>query len=161
MHKRYVLLLVFLFTFFTFSQNVFAQFFPFDESSVTGQKAKNFSVPTMSGSTLTVNETLFKNKTTLMFFWATWCPHCREALQDLKGRLAELKDKKVQVILIDLGEDAGKVKQYLGNVKVDVDSGLDLDNSVAEQYGVVGIPTFVLVDATGTIKSVEHALPEI
>jgi thioredoxin-related protein len=37
---------------------------------------------------------------------------------------------------------------------------LDEESSLAESYGVVGVPTFVFVDAKGIVSAVEHVLPE-
>lgn len=101
-----------------------------------------------------------RGQDTIIFFWATWCPHCRSQLQELKNGVAQLEKSGINVLLIDLGEDAGTVRPFLAKGRIEFKTLLDLGGEVADQYKVIGIPTFVFVDKQGMIRAVENFLPK-
>ena len=63
-------------------------------------------------------------------------------------------------MLVDLGETEREVKAYMERNKVGATVFLDEDTSLAENYGIIGVPTLVFVDAKGMVKAVEHSLPD-
>ena len=135
-----------------------AQFF-FMENPLVGQRAPDFTLKTFNGGK--VNMTKFRdNKSAILFFWATWCPHCREALKDLNKNRAGIEGKGIKLMLVDMGEGEKEVRRYVERNKIGSTIFLDQESSLAELYGVVGIPTFVFVDSQGMVKAVEHAVPE-
>ena len=135
-----------------------AQFF-FMENPLVGKTAPDFTLPTFNGGK--VNMTKFRdNKSAILFFWATWCPHCREALKDLNKNRAEIEGKGIKLMLVDIGEGEKEVRRYVERNKIVSTIFLDQESSLSDLYGVVGIPTFVFVDSKGMVKAVEHELPE-
>ena len=46
-----------------------------------GEKAPDFSLTGLDGKTYTLKD--FKGKTLVVDFWATWCPDCREEIDEL------------------------------------------------------------------------------
>ena len=51
------------------------------------------------------------------------------------------------------------VKQFAEASKVNYKLALDAEGAVARVYGVVGFPTFIGIDAAGTIRYVDNVLP--
>ena len=133
--------------------------FPFFGNPLVGEKAPDFTLTSVSGKSASLSQ-LRGGKPCIIFFWATWCPHCREQLKHLKSVVGELQQKGYQLLLVDLQEDAGAVKAFLDRQQLPFDVLLDADAGVAEQYGVIGVPSFYFVDASGIIQGVEHVLPE-
>ena len=134
------------------------QFFLF-ENPMVDKPAPDFTLKTASGKSL--NFTKYREgKNAVIFFWATWCPHCHEEMQTLKTRQKELADKQIKVGLVDLGEDAKTVNAYLKKYQISFDVFLDENSTIAEPYHLIGVPTFVFVNQKGIIVSVEHALAE-
>lgn len=134
------------------------QFFFLENESV-GKPAKNFTLRTVGGKTLNLAE--FRNgQKAVIFFWATWCPHCRRELEGLSRNKEQIARKGIAIILVDVGEGEGDVRQYLQKSNIAMDVFLDTDSSVSESYGVMGIPTFYLVDREGIVRDVQHSLPE-
>ncbi len=134
------------------------QFF-FLENENVGKPVKDFTLKTVGGKTLSLSG--FRNgKKAIIFFWATWCPHCRRELGELNKNKETIARKGIQIVLVDVGEGEGDVRHYLQNNKIDMDVFLDTDSSVSESYGVMGIPTFYLVDQEGIVRDVQHSLPE-
>ena len=134
------------------------QFF-FMENEAIGKPAPDFTLPTVGG-TATSFAQFRGNDKAIIFFWATWCPHCRRELGNLSQKKEELAGKGIKVALVDIGEDAAMVKQYLQKNKVEMTVFLDKDNAVAESYHLVGVPTFLFVDAQGIVRGLEYGLPE-
>ncbi|MBI4335889.1 MAG: TlpA family protein disulfide reductase, partial [Candidatus Omnitrophica bacterium] len=99
-------------------------------------------------------------------FWATWCPSCREEIPELRDLNKEYKDKGLKILAVDIGESQKKVDSFAKQQGIEYTILLDLDNRVANQYGVMGIPTNILIDKEGNIAyrgtspPPEHLLPQ-
>ena len=134
-------------------------FFQDQETMLVGKAAPDFKLKMLSGKESSL--TGFRNgQNTIVFFWATWCPHCREQLAQLTKEKEAIERKGIKIALVDLAEEVPQVRAYVEKYKVDSDVFLDQDGKVSEQYSVIGVPTFFFVNKEGVIKSVEHALPE-
>lgn len=154
---RALLIFVLLFAAFRPSQAM-GQFF-FMENEAIGKPAQDFTLPTVGGTAMNFAQFRGKDKA-IIFFWATWCPHCRRELGDLNQIQGQLSQKGIKVALVDIGEDENMVRQYLQKNGIQATVFLDEDSSAAESYGVVGVPTFYLVDSEGIVRGIEHTLPE-
>lgn len=142
----------------TLSTPVMAQFFLM-KSSLEGKPAPDFKLLTTMGKEMSLNEAR-DGKSTILFFWATWCPHCREQLIHLAEIENQLKQKNINVFLVDVGEGPGQVQSFLESKKIPFVTFLDQDSNVSETYELIGVPTFFLINKEGKVKSVVHALPE-
>lgn len=94
----------------------------------------------------------------LLFFWTSWCPFCLKELRQLGRREQEL-GTSVDLFVVNAGEDKATVERVARNYKLDVRIFLDEKMSVAERYGVIGVPTFVLIDH-GNVVSNGNSFPE-
>ncbi len=118
----------------------------------------DFTLPTVSGAKMSLADFRKQDKA-IVFFWATWCPHCRKELGDLVQKKEEFAKKGIKIALVDIGEEETAVKQYLQKNKVDFTVFLDQETAVAESYNVVGVPTFYLIDKQGIVHDVQYSLP--
>ncbi|MCK5260104.1 MAG: TlpA family protein disulfide reductase, partial [Candidatus Omnitrophica bacterium] len=116
-----------------------------------------FALETSSGRRETMS-LLRSGQPAMIFFWATWCPHCRSQLTELTQQREDIEEKGIKVILVDVGEDAQKVKAYFNANNISLDTFLDQDGVVANDYKVIGVPTFFFVDTEGTVVAAEHSL---
>ena len=135
-----------------------AQFGGFFGNPLTGKPAPDFTLDTTQNKS--VNMTSFRDgKPAILFFWATWCLHCRDALQDLKSEYQAIDQKGIKLILVDVGESEKQVLSYLKSAGVNLEVFLDERNSAADDYAVIGVPTFYFVDRGGTVVDVKHSFP--
>ena len=142
--------------FFAFNSLAMEQY---KETDFVGKTAPEFSLKDINGDTINSSEFLGK-KPVVIFFWATWCPHCRTAIKHLNDIYPELKAKGAELITIDLGEKANRVTGYLKTYNYNLITLLDENSTTVDSYGVVGVPTFFILNSQGTIKFKGHALPE-
>lgn len=134
-------------------------FLDFLKDQNTDKPAPDFTLETLKGET--ANMTQFRNgNNAIIFFWATWCPHCRVALGELNKNYAEIQKKGIVVIPIDLAETKEEVAYYAKKNKIEMDIFLDKEGSLQEPYNIIGVPTFYFVGKDGIIKSVTHSLPK-
>ena len=124
-----------------------------------GKPAPDFTLNTSAGEKSSLSA-VRQQKRAIIFFWATWCPHCRAELRSLNTRLNELQSQGIEIILVDLAESHSQVENYLKQNNIAVKSFLDEDNAVAEEYGIIGVPTLFFVGADGVVRAVENELPE-
>ncbi|MBN1870179.1 MAG: TlpA family protein disulfide reductase [Candidatus Omnitrophica bacterium] len=122
-----------------------------------GQLAPDFTLLTLSGRSESMNS-VRAGQPAILFFWTTWCPHCRSQLAALNGQRADIEGQGIKVILVDVGEDSRKVKAYVDSENISYDSFLDKDGIVSEKYNIIGFPTFFLLSREGRVLSEEHAL---
>jgi len=129
------------------------------ENPLIGQQAPDFFLESVKNGKVSLAK-LRDGQGAIVFFWATWCPHCRRQLGELNTQAAEIEKKGIKIILIDIGENARQVSSYLEKQGINLDAVLDENSSLSDSYGIVGVPTFYLIDKKGVVKAVEHALPE-
>jgi cytochrome c biogenesis protein CcmG/thiol:disulfide interchange protein DsbE len=123
------------------------------------QTAPDFTLNTTRAEQ--VNMTSYRaGKKGIIFFWATWCPHCREAIKDLNAGMNDLKAKGIAIILVDLGESKEQVESYLKKADVTLEVFLDTEESLASPYGIMGVPTLYFVNEEGAVKSMQHGIPK-
>jgi peroxiredoxin len=134
------------------------QFFFLEDESV-GKPAKDFTLKTVGGAPVSLTDFRQGGKA-VIFFWATWCPHCRRELTELNRNKAALEQKGIKIVLVDVGEEEEAVRRYAQSNNIGMTIFLDESNSVSEEYGLVGVPTFYLVDKEGIVRDVQHAMPE-
>ena len=160
---RYFLKLCLMATLILFSfqfSHAMGQSFFFTENSLVGEKAPVFKLNLLSSGKEVSLTDYRNNQPAIIFYWATWCPHCREELKYLNENSAQFETKGIKIILVDLGDNANQVKAYVKKNGIKFDTFLDEQSSSADDYGIVGVPTFFFLDKDGTIQQVEHSLPD-
>lgn len=96
-----------------------------------------------------LDEFLAKNKgtPTMLLFWTTWCPSCKEELPELEALKAS-HGNMVNVITVSLDENIAALDTFLGKKKLDLPV-YHGDEAIARKFGVEAIPTLVMFDKNG------------
>jgi len=123
--------------------------------------APSFSLTDLSGKTVKLPD--HGGGPVLVHFFATWCEPCREelpALQRLAARSqAQPGHQPLTVLAISVGEVELRVRRFFEEAPVAYPVLLDMDMSVAREWGVRSLPTtFVLDDALTPRLVVTHDL---
>lgn len=111
--------------------------------------APNFTLPDLSGNALQLST--LKGKVVLVNFWATWCAPCRKEMPSLNRLWEKLTPHGVQVIAVDVGEQASEVRAFLTELAEPLGFPIVFDQTmqVVTQWRIKGLPTTVLIDKRG------------
>lgn len=121
-------------------------------------RSMDFTLPDLDGMPVTLGRYLGK-KPVLLFFWATWCPECKKAIPEINAMTADPSDGRLQILGIDFRESREKAAIAVKTRGIRFPVLLDERGQVARAYGVVGIPTYILIDRRGNVVYREHVLP--
>lgn len=87
----------------------------------------------------------------LMLFWTTWCPYCQDELKELNNIYPNFTKEGMEILGIDVEESANLVKNVVRSYGLKFRILLDTSGTVRKAYGVLGVPTYVLIDKSGNI----------
>ncbi len=115
----------------------------------TGSLAPKLQLTPYRGKTPTA---LASGQPHVLFFWATWCAPCKASLPEL---LAFERERGTPIIAIT-DEAPEQLDAFFKKWEqpFPVNVAVDEYRSAFLAYGVSGTPTFVLVDAKGTVQSI-------
>ena len=151
-----VIMLIIFATFFFSPSTVQSQFFYMENEDI-GKPVKDFTLKIVNGEETSLKE-YRDGKKAIIFFWATWCPHCRVQLGNLNKDLIAIEKKKIKIVLVDVGESEAIVSKYMEKNKIHLDVFLDEQSEVSDKYGLIGVPTFYYVGEDGNVIDVQHSL---
>lgn len=118
----------------------------------------DFTLLDLDGRPVALSRFLGK-KPVLLVFWATWCPECKAAIPEINAMTTGPLAGKLQILGLDFRESREKVASAVKARGVRYPVLLDLRGQAARAYGVVGIPTYILIDRRGKMVYREHVLP--
>ncbi|WP_422924834.1 TlpA family protein disulfide reductase [Singulisphaera sp. PoT] len=120
------------------------------ESPLVGKPAPDFTLDLLEGKKFHLAEA--KGKVVVLDFWATWCGPCLQAMPQVEKVAHEFEDQGVQLVAVNLQEDAKAITSMLERHKLKVTVALDKTGAVAEKYAATAIPQTVVIAKDGTIS---------
>ena len=117
---------------------------------VVGSPAPEFQLSDLDGETRSLLD--YRGKIVLLNFWATWCKPCITEMPAMQEAYDELKDQGFVVIAVNELEDQERVREHITSHGHTFTVLMDHDNTVANMYGVVGLPVSVFIDETGHVQ---------
>jgi len=126
-------------------------------SSLLSQKAPDFTLPTMTGTNITLSE--LEGTPVVLNFWATWCGPCASELSFFEN-VAQQSGGEIKVIAIDVGESASTVQNFFGEYEPTMIVALDKNTEVYMNYSQEDnprgyIPITFFVDSAGIVKHIK------
>jgi len=115
----------------------------------TSEMASNFTLLDLENKQFSLSD--FKGKPVILFFWTTWCPYCRKELKQLNTMHAQFLRDGVELVAINVEEPVDKVQRFIGSYPFSFRVLLDTDGKVAGAYGILGVPTYNLINKEGRI----------
>jgi cytochrome c biogenesis protein CcmG/thiol:disulfide interchange protein DsbE len=101
---------------------------------------RRLSLGSLSGSVVVVN------------FWASWCRACRTEAPSLAALARSFGRDGVRFVGVDYEDRPGAAMTAARTFALPYPSVADADGSVGDAFGIMGLPTTYVIDATGRIR---------
>ena len=118
---------------------------------------QRFTLKNTQEEVVSLDQVLAQHKAVLVDFWATWCAYCVEEMPDLIKLHQRNKSRGFTVLAVNIGESKEQAALFAKKMNIPFPIVLDENSSVAEKYGVVGIPISFLISPQGRILGEYHA----
>lgn len=105
-----------------------------------------------------------RGKVVLIDFWATWCGPCRAEVPNIKENYKKYHEKGFEVVGISLDQMASsQLAEFVKKEEVPwiICRDADSPKSMAEYYGIMGIPAMILVGRDGKVVTLNARGPAL
>jgi len=100
----------------------------------------------------------------LVHYWATWCEPCKVDIAQIRELAAKYGPKKFAVVGIALDSDKAQLQKFLQAKPIawpQLHEAGGLDGRLAEELGVLTLPTMILLDAQGVVVDRNVVITEL
>lgn len=118
-----------------------------------GQVAPDFELETLEGKKVKLSD--LRGQVVVLDFWAAWCGPCIRAFPFLERSHKTFADKPVMFIGVcsDRRSSMSKIESVVKQSGVTFPIAMDRDSKVQMTYQVQGLPTTMVIDQKGVIRS--------
>jgi thiol-disulfide isomerase/thioredoxin len=112
------------------------------------------------------NITDYKNRVTVVNFWATWCTPCIKEIPSLNNLRQSMQGKAFELISINYAEKAETIKEFMQMVDVKFPVLLDEQGLESAKWKVIAFPSTFVIGRDGLIRygvnaGIEWDTPEV
>ncbi len=119
------------------------------------RSAPSCSVPSLDEASQ-IDPAGYKGQVIYLDFWASWCLPCAKSFPFMNQLHAELGQRGLRIIAINLDETQADALGFLEKHPAAFAIGLDPEGRCPRLYGVKGMPTSYLIDQRGHIRQVHQ-----
>ena len=126
--------------------------FLLEVATSAGNPYTDFTALTPEGEELSLSELVGKTDYVLVDFWASWCGPCRRLIPVLKDVYASQPKGRLQILSCSCDRDVDAWRKALEEEQMPWPQIHENEQYICnDKYGVVGIPTTILIDKEGMI----------
>lgn len=85
-----------------------------------------------------------QHKKMLVYFWATWCPDCREHVKNSLPKYQS--ENKYELVTVVMDKDLDRAKQYIEKEKVSLKTFRDPDRKLSGPLKVFSVPVWAVFE---------------
>ncbi len=119
-----------------------------------GKKYINFELPDNNGKQILFSDIVKTHKYTLLDFWASWCPPCRQEMPVINEIYKKYRNKGLAVVSLSLDSNNDEWQEGISTLDMQWTQLCEPKSGsaeVASAYGIEKIPTTLLIDSEGKI----------
>ncbi len=113
------------------------------------REAQEFSIELFDGAIFRLSE--HRGSPIVLNFWASWCGPCKKEAPELEKAFKRYSPKGVVFLAIAVQDTEEDARRFIKEHGLTLPTGLDKDQSIAELYGIMGVPTTFIMDREGMI----------
>lgn len=117
---------------------------------LVGQPAPEFRLKLLDGSTIALQD--MRGKIVVVNFWASWCPPCIDEMPALQAVWEDYQDKGIIFLGVAYQEQEDTVREALAEFGTTYPVGMDDGESIAEMYGITGVPETFIINSQGAVS---------
>jgi cytochrome c biogenesis protein CcmG, thiol:disulfide interchange protein DsbE len=118
-----------------------------------GDPAPAFALATAAGETVALDK--LKGRVVYVDFWASWCGPCRHSFPWMNELQQKYGPAGFTVVGVNVDKRRPDAERFLQQTPATFTIVYDAAGKTPEAYGVKGMPSSYLVDASGKIVAVE------
>ena len=123
-----------------------------EQDDTDAMMAPDFTLNDIYGMPLTLSS--FRGTYVVLDFWGSWCPWCIKGIPEMKKYYKKYSGK-FEIIGIDCNDPVEKWKAAVANYDMPWKHVYNPKGSrLAQQYGVQGYPTKIIIDPKGRIEKI-------
>lgn len=125
---------------------------PADAGVRTGRLARDFQASDLEALRFRLSE--LRGQPVVINFWATWCTSCSAEMPVLEEQRQRYRSDGLTVLAVNVGESSSDAREFIEALELfDFTIAMDLDLTIADAYGVRGLPHSIFVDSNGVIQA--------
>lgn len=125
-------------------------------------KPLTFSGDTLGGGQIDLAR--YRGRVLLVIFWATWCEPCTKDLPQIQALYNQYRKNGFEVVGVNLDMPGAPIREYIENYKVawpHIHEDGGLESRPATDFGIISLPTMLLVDKSGKVVSVSTSVDDL
>ena len=113
--------------------------------------APDFALTLFDGREIALAD--FRGQVTLLNFWASWCPPCRDEALELQALYEDYREAGFTIIGVNMLESSPqKALDFIAEFGISYLNGEDREQRVTNLYRVEGPPESFLIDREGNLR---------
>lgn len=95
----------------------------------------------------------YRGQVVVVDFWASWCVPCRRSFPWLNSMHDKYADEGLVIVGVNVDKERAEASKFLHEFPASFRIHYDPDGTLAEQYGVQGMPSSFVVGRDGEIRA--------
>ena len=119
-----------------------------------GAAAPAFQLHSSASTELSLSD--LKGQVVLINFWASWCGPCRQEMPLLESIYKKYSKMGFTLLGVNVEPDSQAANDWLKQTPVSFPILYDRDSKVSKLYDVSGMPSTVIIDRTGKLRTLHR-----